>query len=159
MTTTAFLALALLPGAAGGHGGGLDRNGCHTDSRTGVYHCHGGGSGSGSGQSGGTSSNNRATRSTPTSRSSTATGIQPLSSAGTITMAASVVASQRELILTAQTLLAGLGYQVALDGALGPDTVAAVRQFQGSTGGQADGKVSGQLLVDLAGKVRERLKG
>ncbi|WP_294085122.1 YHYH domain-containing protein [uncultured Actinobacillus sp.] len=22
------------------HGGGLDKNGCHTDRKTGIYHCH-----------------------------------------------------------------------------------------------------------------------
>jgi hypothetical protein len=29
-----------LPVAAGAHGGGLDANGCHHDSRTGMYECH-----------------------------------------------------------------------------------------------------------------------
>ncbi|GGK47829.1 YHYH domain-containing protein [Salinarimonas ramus] len=39
------LAFALLLGAlpvasAFAHGGGLDRNGCHTERRNGTYHCH-----------------------------------------------------------------------------------------------------------------------
>ena len=34
---------ALLPSAAYAHGGGLDANGCHTERKTGSYHCHGGG--------------------------------------------------------------------------------------------------------------------
>lgn len=29
--------------SAFGHGGGLDRNGCHTNRKTGEYHCHRGG--------------------------------------------------------------------------------------------------------------------
>ena len=36
-----LLALAL-PTLAIAHGGGLDRNGCHTNRKTGEYHCHGG---------------------------------------------------------------------------------------------------------------------
>lgn len=38
-----LLALAL-PLQAIAHGGGLDRNGCHTNRKTGEYHCHGGAS-------------------------------------------------------------------------------------------------------------------
>jgi hypothetical protein len=34
------LLLLALPLAAGAHGGGLDKNGCHTNRRTGEYHCH-----------------------------------------------------------------------------------------------------------------------
>lgn len=33
----------LAAGAAEAHGGGTDASGCHTDSSTGSYHCHGGG--------------------------------------------------------------------------------------------------------------------
>lgn len=36
--------VALLPPAALAHGGGVDANGCHTNKKTGDYHCHGGGS-------------------------------------------------------------------------------------------------------------------
>lgn len=36
-----FLGLALLaPAAAIGHGGGLNAEGCHTNRKTGDYHCH-----------------------------------------------------------------------------------------------------------------------
>lgn len=39
-----FTAIAIVLTLAGGyaysHGGGLDKNGCHTDHKTGVYHCH-----------------------------------------------------------------------------------------------------------------------
>lgn len=37
--------VALLPPAALAHGGGMDANGCHTNKKTGDYHCHGGGGG------------------------------------------------------------------------------------------------------------------
>lgn len=35
-----LLVVLLLPGAALAHGGGLDANGCHTNHKTGDYHCH-----------------------------------------------------------------------------------------------------------------------
>ena len=45
-----------MPVAAWGHGGGLDANGCHTNKKTGEYHCHHGGAASGpNGSSGGSS--------------------------------------------------------------------------------------------------------
>ncbi|MGO7438909.1 YHYH domain-containing protein [Rhizobium ruizarguesonis] len=31
---------ALSAASAFGHGGGLDKNGCHTNHKTGDYHCH-----------------------------------------------------------------------------------------------------------------------
>jgi hypothetical protein len=39
----ASAALALAPIGALAHGGGVDGNGCHTNKKTGEYHCHGGG--------------------------------------------------------------------------------------------------------------------
>lgn len=36
----AAVAACLLAGAAFAHGGGLDKNGCHTNSKTGDYRCH-----------------------------------------------------------------------------------------------------------------------
>lgn len=47
----ASAALALAPVGALAHGGGLDASGCHNDSKTGGYHCHGGGGGGGCGRS------------------------------------------------------------------------------------------------------------
>jgi hypothetical protein len=32
--------VVMLGTAAFAHGGGLDRNGCHTNHKTGGYHCH-----------------------------------------------------------------------------------------------------------------------
>ena len=49
-----MLGIALAPIAALGHGGGLDANGCHTNKKTGDYHCHRGtAAGSGASSSGG----------------------------------------------------------------------------------------------------------
>jgi len=36
----AVLAIATGAGLAVGHSGGTDKNGCHTDHKTGDYHCH-----------------------------------------------------------------------------------------------------------------------
>lgn len=40
--------IALMPPVVLAHGGGVDANGCHTNKKTGDYHCHGGSSGGGS---------------------------------------------------------------------------------------------------------------
>lgn len=45
-TVLAIIALAASLGTAGGayaHGGGLNKDGCHTNHKTGEYHCHRGG--------------------------------------------------------------------------------------------------------------------
>lgn len=47
--------MAFLPSIALAHGGGLNADGCHTNKKTGEYHCHRGGSG-GSNSGGGGSS-------------------------------------------------------------------------------------------------------
>lgn len=36
----ASLLLAVFSLTAQAHGGGLDKNGCHHDRKTGTYHCH-----------------------------------------------------------------------------------------------------------------------
>jgi hypothetical protein len=45
-------ATLLLTSVVLAHGGGVDANGCHTNKKTGEYHCHGGGSGGGDGGTG-----------------------------------------------------------------------------------------------------------
>ena len=52
----ASAALVLAPIEALAHGGGLDANGCHTNKKTGDYHCHGGGAPSSGGSSTGSGS-------------------------------------------------------------------------------------------------------
>ena len=39
-TYIALALLFLLPGLSSAHSGGLDKNGCHTNRKTGDYHCH-----------------------------------------------------------------------------------------------------------------------
>ena len=41
--TFVLVAAALAIGSAFAHGGGLDKDGCHTNRKTGEYHCHRGG--------------------------------------------------------------------------------------------------------------------
>lgn len=38
--TRGLALLLLLPGIAWAHGGGLNADGCHTNRKTGEYHCH-----------------------------------------------------------------------------------------------------------------------
>lgn len=45
MLIAVFAAFFTVPSPALAHGGGLDANGCHTNRKTGDYHCHRGGSG------------------------------------------------------------------------------------------------------------------
>lgn len=40
MRTVGLIALALLPGLALAHPGGLNSDGCHNDRKNGGYHCH-----------------------------------------------------------------------------------------------------------------------
>ena len=40
LTTTIMIAFGLMAGAAWAHSGGTDKNGCHYNHKTGVYHCH-----------------------------------------------------------------------------------------------------------------------
>lgn len=47
------------------HPGGLDKNGCHHDRKSGGYHCHGGGASSGGGSSSGSSSPSGGSQSQP----------------------------------------------------------------------------------------------
>lgn len=43
VASAALTAIVLKSNPAGAHGGGLDAYGCHTNRKTGDYHCHGGG--------------------------------------------------------------------------------------------------------------------
>lgn len=53
----------------------------------------------------------------------------------------------------AQTLLSELGYDPgAIDGLMGPRTVAAIRSFQGAEGLSADGRLTDRLLAALAAR-------
>jgi peptidoglycan hydrolase-like protein with peptidoglycan-binding domain len=64
---------------------------------------------------------------------------------------AAVPKPARETILTAQTLLAGLGYEPGpLDGLDGPKTRDAVRRYQADAGLPGDGRVTKALVENLS---------
>ena len=129
-----ILSLALIvPGSLLAHGGGLDRNGCHTNRKTGEYHCHG--------ASRGVSPVPRLDTPPAPERSSISVSFRE--TGGKI--------SDRELVLTTQLLLTTLGYEVGrADGILGLTTALAIRQFQTAEDLEPDGKPSGPLLVRLS---------
>ena len=66
--------------------------------------------------------------------------------------------SKRDLVQRMQKALADLGlYSGPRDGRLTPDTTAAVRAYQKSTGVKADGRVTLALVVSLENSVQVRL--
>ena len=78
----ASAAFGLAPLEALTHGGGLDAIGCHTNKKTGEYHCHGGGAPSSGGSSTGSGSGSKvsmyiAPAPTPAPRSSQPKSVTP----------------------------------------------------------------------------------
>ncbi len=145
------LLLLAIPASVLAHGGGLDANGCHTNRKTGDYHCH------------------RAPAPPPpapvaapratTPSSSSVNSLYSSPAAAASGSAAAGVATERQLILTAQLLLLALGYSPGKqDGVLTATTTAAVRQFQADRSLAQDGLVTGSLLVRLAEQVALRAK-
>lgn len=133
LPTVATIALTVLVSPSlTGHGGGLDKNGCHTNRKTGDYHCHGGG---------GLSS----------SAPAPAPAIRPASA---VTVhSASPTSREGDLIRAAQVLLRALGYSPTMLGTLDERTLAAVRGFQRAENITADGVVTEFLVLRLAEKV------
>ena len=131
---TASIALLALGVAlsAYAHGGGLDKNGCHTNRKTGEYHCHG---------------------------SSLQSAAPPPSSGYTRATAQSVTVQsrpsdrQQDLIRTAQVLLRALGYDATLFGTLDARTRSAITGFQTAENLPRDGAVTEYLVLRLAEKV------
>lgn len=133
-----LLLFAALPAA--GHGGGLDRNGCHTNRKTGDYHCHGA----------------PAAAPAPEPRaSSTAPQTQRISSP---VVTAGATTSQRDLVRAAQVLLRALGYDASLLGSLDARTQAAVRAFQRAENLAQNGTVTEYLVLRLAEKVASKCR-
>lgn len=138
LTTVATIALALLvsPSLAG-HGGGLDKNGCHTNRKTGEYHCHGGGLSS----------------SSSSSSPSPAPAIRPASAQTVTVRSGTPTTREGDLIRAAQVMLRALGYSPTMLGTLDERTQAAVRGFQRAENLKDDGVVSEFLVLRLAEKV------
>jgi hypothetical protein len=125
-----------------GHGGGLDSNGCHTNRKTGDYHCH-------------RPQASQATRSpaqgsgSSTSQSLLSAGLAPVPNQST----------ERQLILSAQHLLIALNHLTQpADGLLGRATQAAILEFQSQHNIDFDPKVSLALVVSLSEAVAKREK-
>lgn len=135
-------ALAVFPTTLFAHGGGLDRNGCHTNRKTGDYHCHGGASPAPAPQP-----------------SSTRSAAAPRSGAMTLlNESASSEGDARTLTKAAQTLLTALGYSPTVYGVLDARTRSAIESFQSLEGLEKDGKVSALLVLRLAQAVGEKCK-
>ena len=127
-----------------GHGGGLDRNGCHTNRKTGEYHCHGAPAAAPAPES-------RAPATAP--RSNTVPQTQRIS-APVVTAAATT--SQRDLVRAAQVLLRALGYDASLLGNVDARTQAAVRAFQRAENLTQDGVITEYLVLRLAEKAARK---
>ena len=149
--TAVALLLVAVPASLLAHGGGLDANGCHTNRKTGDYHCHR------------SPAPRVAAPASPPRSSSPSSAVNPLYSQPEPTrpsaVAVSGMATDRQLVLTAQLLLVALGYSPGKqDGLASPATIVAVRQFQADRSLEPDGVVNGALLVRLAEQVVLRAK-
>ena len=150
MTRNALtLLLGLVPATALAHGGGLDANGCHTNRKTGDYHCH---------RAPASSSSDSSSASPRTSSGTTALYSQPVSPVAQ-TAAAQGPVTGKQLVQTVQLLLVALGYSPGkADGIVSPATTSAIRRFQSDSSLTSDGLVSGTLLVRLAEQIALRAK-
>lgn len=130
------------------HGGGLDANGCHTNHKTGGYHCHGA-----------VATPPPATRRPdPPSSFMIRPSLPPVPQEQDRNRSTRPTSTDWELIATAELLLKSLGYAVAQpDGVMDVATRAAVMKFQLDRRVPADGEVSGELLVTLAIEVLRRV--
>lgn len=131
-----LLSLPSLPLFA--HGGGLDRYGCHTNRKTGEYHCH---------RAPAAPQPRNPPRAVPPSRNPRPT---PLFSPPTGKNDAPC-SSSGDLVLSAQLLLGALGYDTGIaDGMASATTQREVRRFQYRHGLTIDGEINGRLLVELS---------
>ena len=125
----AGLLIVFMSPSASGHGGGLDSNGCHTNRKTGEYHCH---------------------RGAPAAPQSSQSGRSPSSQ---LTVRGSTTTGEKDLVRAAQILLCALGYQPSMLGTLDERTSSAVRAFQTTEDVTADGVVDAYLILRLAEKI------
>lgn len=138
------LSLVLTSQFAFAHGGGLNREGCHTNRKTGDYHCHG--------SSARSSEPSREPSPAPASSRRGSPSPRPVA-ASLLTSQPSPTAPERDLVRAAQLLLQALGYTPSLLGAADERTTAAVRAFQKAEAMRADGVVTEYLVLRLAEKV------
>ncbi|HYI10760.1 MAG TPA: YHYH domain-containing protein [Thermoanaerobaculia bacterium] len=136
MFVLVFAVVLFRPGAANGHGGGLDKNGCHTNRKTGDYHCHGA-----------PAPSPAPTRSEPPPSAP----IAPRAAASTLlSVQPSAQPSEKDLVKAAQVLLDALGYRPSLLGSLDVRTQTAIRAFQRDQSIEPVGVVNQYLVLRLA---------
>jgi hypothetical protein len=124
VATAALLAAAFGGAPVAGHGGGLDRNGCHNNRRTGDYHCHRNGPG------------------IPVTPRFFSAPVQPIIRVPRVEADAS-----SDLVRRVQAGLIRLGYDLpAPDNVMGPLTQFAIMKFQEAEGLRIDGAASAVLL-------------
>jgi endonuclease YncB( thermonuclease family) len=135
--------LSLLPCAALAHGGGLNADGCHTDRKTGNYHCHGGGSGGGS-------SSPRPTYSTPPPYSAPSARPAPAPRAAPATQAA--ISGSVELISV------GDGDTIRVRGANGKPVTIRLACIDAPESAQSSGPQATATLRQLLGAGRLEIR-
>jgi len=112
------------------HGGALDRNGCHTDHKTGKYHCH-------------------SKTALPTTRALTNS---QHSSPGNSKCPETI--SEEQLAQIALHLLKAMGVDIGPStGSVLSDASLGVQMFEASRGRTSDGRITGELLVELSQSV------
>ena len=179
MKTTPALSLALwallllVAATLSAHSGRTDSNGCHTNRKTGDYHCHGKKPSSGTSTRSSSTKpkskswirsskkKSRTTKSAPAQISSDLLPPNPGSAnPGTANSAEdpAIRAQFREQVIeTVQNLLFTLGYKPGrLDGKMDRDTDLEIRQFQMDNNLPVDGEISARLLRELAVETRRR---
>lgn len=135
----------LTPDIAFAHGGGLDKNGCHTNRKTGDYHCHG-------------------TPSRPSPAAAAPSAVTPsqaipsTTASSLLSVQPSSLASTKDLVKTAQVLLRALGYQPSLLGTVDARTHQAIRAYQRTEGIEPADGVSEYLVLRLAQTLATKCK-
>lgn len=61
----------------------------------------------------------------------------------------------RQQMIAVQAMLSDMGYDLAVDGVMGPGTARAIREFQGERGLPVDGEPSTTLIAQLEALMRE----
>lgn len=128
---------------ADSHGGRTNSEGCHTNRKTGDYHCHNGG-GSSSGSGGSSSSSPSPSTGSSSGGSSSYRAPKPLTIDNLRSCSVSLKLGDRgEAVGAMQKYLARLSYipMNAPDGVFGQDTEAAVKRYQAAKGLVTDGIV------------------
>jgi Putative peptidoglycan binding domain len=118
------------------HGGGLDRNGCHNNRRTGDYHCHRDGPG------------------IPVTPRFFRAPTPPVFRAPPVVAPRLVSPVSSDLVARIQAGLIRLGYDLETpDNSLGPKTQFAIMKFQEAEAIRIDGTASADLLKLIEAKI------